>query len=182
MWAQPRPNWLSPQGISEGRAGWLERLTEEVRMDKSIGLRSSGVLLDLLMIVTVVVSAAPLARADETVEVKLIDKGKESMRMDLSTKQVRAGKVTFNVTNTSQNLIHEFVVIRSDKPIEPTLYNEDEKEIEENALEVVNEIEDIQPGKSGTLAVNLELGSYILLCNKAGHFKAGMVNQIRVIQ
>jgi uncharacterized cupredoxin-like copper-binding protein len=148
-------------------------------MNKSIGLWSS---LGPLMIATVVVGVVPLARADETVEVKLTDKGMESMRMDLSTKQIRAGKVTFNVTNASQNLIHEFVVVRSNKPIESLLYNEDEKEIKENALEVVNEIEDIQPGQSGTLAVKLEPGSYVMLCNKAGHFKAGMVNQLSVIK
>src|SRR5262245_13826911 len=99
-------------------------------MNKSMGLWSSGVLLGPLMIATAVVSAVPLARADGTVEVKLTDKGIESMRMDLSTKQVRAGKVTFNVTNGSQNLVHEFVVVRSDKPIQSLLYNEEEKEIE----------------------------------------------------
>jgi uncharacterized cupredoxin-like copper-binding protein len=148
-------------------------------MNKSIGLWSS---LGPLMIATVVVSMVPLARADETVKVKLTDKGMESMRMDLSTKQVRAGKVTFNVTNASQNLIHEFAVVRSNKRVESLLYNEDEKEIKENALEVVNEIEDIQPGQSGTLAVKLEPGSYVMLCNKAGHFKAGMVNQLSVIK
>lgn len=152
----------------------------EARMSKSIAFWSISVLLGPLMISTLVVGAVPLARADETVEVKLTDKGMESMRMDLSTKQIRAGKVTFNVTNASQNLTHEFVVVRSDKPIESLQYNEDEKEIGENALEVVNEIEDIPPGQSSTLAVNLEPSFYVLLCNKAGHFKAGMVNQLTV--
>jgi uncharacterized cupredoxin-like copper-binding protein len=143
---------------------------------------SSGLPVRTLMVAIVVVSAVPLARADETVEVKLTDKGMDSMRMDLNTKQIRAGKVTFNVTNASQNLIHEFVVVRSDRPMDSLLYNNDEKEIEENALEVVNELEDIQPGQSSTLAVTLQLGSYLLLCNKAGHFKAGMVNELTVVK
>jgi uncharacterized cupredoxin-like copper-binding protein len=134
------------------------------------------------LIATVVIVAAPSARADEMVVVMLADKGMESMRMDLSANQIKAGKVTFNVSNTSQNLVHEFVVVKSDKPIESLLYNEDEKEIKEDALEVVNEIEDIEPGKSGTLTVNLESGSYILFCNKAGHFKGGMVNHLTVIK
>lgn len=126
-----------------------------------------------------IIAALP-ARADETVGVTLADKGMQSMRMDLGTEQVKAGNVTFNVTNTSQTLAHEFVVVRSDKPIETLLYNEQEKEVEESALEVVNEIEDLDPGKSGALTVKLEPGSYILLCNKAGHFKLGMVNHITV--
>jgi uncharacterized cupredoxin-like copper-binding protein len=135
-----------------------------------------------MVFATVLVSAVPVARADETIRVVLTDKGMESMRMDLSTKEIRAGKVTFNVSNASQNLIHEFVVVRSEKPIDALLYDEDDKEVKENALKVVNEIEDLKPGQSGTLAVNLELGSYVLLCNKAGHFKAGMVNQLTVIK
>ena len=31
------------------------------------------------------------------------------------------------------------------------------------------------------LAISLEPGSYILLCNKTGHFKAGMVSRLTVI-
>ena len=143
---------------------------------------SKCALLGASLIITGFFVATPLARAGETVVVTLADKGMDSMRMDLSTKQIRAGKVTFNVTNTSQNIVHEFVVVKSDKPIESLLYNEDEKEIKEDALEVVNEIEDIEPRKSGSLTVNLEPGSYILFCNKAGHFKAGMVNHLTVIE
>jgi uncharacterized cupredoxin-like copper-binding protein len=143
---------------------------------------SKCALLGASLIATVMIAAGPSARADEMIVVMLTDKGMESMRMDLSAHQIKAGKVTFNVSNTSQNLVHEFVVVKSDKPIESLLYNEDEKELREDGLEVVNEIEDIEPGKSGTLTVNLEPGSYILFCNKAGHFKAGMVNQLTVVK
>jgi hypothetical protein len=69
----------------------------------------------------------------------------ESMRMELSTSEIRTGKVTFNVTNTSQNLVHEFIVAKSDKPIELLPYDEGENELKEDAIEVVNEIEDIDP-------------------------------------
>jgi uncharacterized cupredoxin-like copper-binding protein len=150
-------------------------------MNASTGT-SKCALLGASLIVTGFIVAAPLARADDTVVVTLADKGMESMRMDLSTKQLSAGKVTFNVTNTSQNFVHEFVVVKSDKPIEWLLYKEDENEIAEDALKVVNEIEDIEPGKSGMLTVTLEPGSYVLFCNKTGHFKAGMVNQLTVIK
>src|SRR5262245_1695679 len=140
-------------------------------------------LLGASLIVTGFFVATPLARADDTVVVTLADKGMDSMRMDLSTKQIRAGKVTFNVTNTSQNdLVHEFVVVKPDKPIESLLYKEDENELVEDGLAAMNEIEDIEPGKSGTLTINLDPGSYVLFCNKAGHFKAGMVNQLTVIK
>ena len=143
---------------------------------------SKCALLGASLIITGFFVATPLARADDTVVVTLADKGVESMRMDLSAKQIRAGKETFNVINTSQNFVHEFVVAKSDKPIEALLYKEDENELAEDALAVMNEIDDLEPGKSGTLTVNLEPGSYVLFCNKAGHFKAGMVNQLTVIK
>ncbi|MDW6026064.1 plastocyanin/azurin family copper-binding protein [Mesorhizobium sp. BAC0120] len=129
--------------------------------------------------VAIIIATIP-ARAGETVGVTLADQGMESMHMDLSTDHIKAGNVTFNVTNSSQNLVHEFVVVKSDTPIQAMKYNQDEKEVDESSLEVVNEIDDIDPGKSGTLTVKLEPGSYVLLCNKAAHYKLGMVNHITV--
>ena len=64
----------------------------------------------------------------------------------------------------------------------PQTIAEQERQLKEDALEVVNEIEDLEPGKPGMLTVNLEPGSYILFCNKVGHFKAGMVNHLTVIK
>jgi uncharacterized cupredoxin-like copper-binding protein len=133
-------------------------------------------------IITSMVIGGPSARADEVVAVTLADKGMESMRMELSTNEIRTGKVTFNVTNTSQNLVHEFIVAKSDKPIELLPHDEGENELKEDAIEVVNEIEDIDPGKSGALTINLEPGRYVLLCNNAGHFKAGMFNHLMVVE
>lgn len=134
-----------------------------------------------LVAATLLLSTVEL-RADEMVDVVLIDHGMESMHMDLSKSQVKAGTVTFNVTSKSETLIHEFVVVKAGQPIELLPYNEAEKEVEEDGLEVVNEIEDIEPGKSGTLTVELEPGTYALLCNLAGHFKGGMVTTLTVTE
>jgi uncharacterized cupredoxin-like copper-binding protein len=130
--------------------------------------------------IALIIATTP-ARADQTVGVTLADEGMQSMHMGLSTKQVKAGNVTFNVTNSSRDLVHEFVVVKSDKPIQALKYNQDQNRAKESSLDVVKEIEDIDPGKSGTLTVKLEPGSYILLCNKPGHYKAGMVNHLTVI-
>ena len=122
------------------------------------------------------------ATADGTVDVTLKDKGMESMAMELSAPEVAAGQVTFNVTNKSETLVHEFVVARSDQPIEALPYNDSEKEVSEDALEVVDEIEDIDPGKSGALTLDLKPGTYLMLCNKTGHYKAGMVHTLKVTE
>ena len=136
----------------------------------------------VLLLAAIAVLTGPSARAAEVVAVTLTDKGMESMRMDISANKVRAGKVTFNVANSSQTLVHEFIVARSDKPVEALPYDEKENELKESAVQVANEIEDLDPGKSGTLTVDLEPGSYLLLCNKAGHFKAGMFNHLTVVK
>ena len=36
------------------------------------------------------------------------------------------------------------------------------------------EVSDLNPGTSGTLTVALQPGKYLLICNEAGHFAAGM--------
>jgi len=144
-------------------------------------MRTLSVRLGALIAATVIVVGGRPTRADETVDVNLFDHGMESMKMVLSTERVKAGRVTFNVTNKSQDLVHEFLVFKSDRPIEALPYKGDEKEVNEDAIEAHNEIEDIDPGKSGTLNVNLEPGSYVLLCNKPGHFKAGMVHALTVM-
>jgi uncharacterized cupredoxin-like copper-binding protein len=133
----------------------------------------------LLATAMLVLVALP-TRADETVDVALVDRGMNSMHMELSADHVKSGSVTFNVTNKSQDMVHEFIVFKSDRPMDALPYNADEKEVNEDAIEAHNEIEDIDPGKSGTLTVKLEPGSYILLCNKPGHFKAGMVHTLAV--
>jgi uncharacterized cupredoxin-like copper-binding protein len=130
---------------------------------------------------TALVFGGSTTRADETVDVALVDQGMDSMKIELSDEQVKAGNVTFNVTNKSENLVHEFVVLKSDTPIAALPYDAAEKEVDESAIEVTNEIEDIDPGKSGTLIVTLTPGTYILLCNKMGHFKAGMVHSLTVM-
>ena len=99
------------------------------------------------LITATTLAALPSVRADEMVTVTLEDKGMESMRMELSAGEIRSGKVTFHVTNASENFVHEFVVAKSDKPIELLPYNEEEKALKEDTLKVVNEIENIEPGK-----------------------------------
>jgi uncharacterized cupredoxin-like copper-binding protein len=154
---------------------------KELHMNALIG-SSKFTLLGASLVTTMIICAGPSARADEVVAVTLADKGMESMHMDLSANEIKTGKVTFNVTNTSQNLVHEFVVAKPDKPIELLPYDEGKREVKEDAIGVVNEIENIGPGRSGALTLNLEPGRYILLCNIAGHFKAGMLNHVTVVE
>ncbi len=93
--------------------------------------------------------------------------------ISLSTATVRAGSVTFNVKNDATDLIHEFVVVKTDTPADQ-LTLDAEGNVTEESLTVVDEIEDIEIGKGGELTVDLAAGHYVLICNVAGHYKGGM--------
>jgi uncharacterized cupredoxin-like copper-binding protein len=101
---------------------------------------------------------------------------------------VSAGEVTFNVTNAGPDDVHEFVVIRTD--LDATELPTDETgavdEEGEGIDEVVDEIEDIEVGANPTLTVDLEAGSYVLICNiydedeQESHYQEGMRTALTV--
>jgi len=92
-----------------------------------------------------------------------------------------AGDVVFTVTNDGPEDIHEFVVLRTD--LDPAELPVDEDGVvseEGEGIEVIDEIEDIPVGSSEDLAVTLEAGNYVLLCNiwseeeSEAHYQMGM--------
>ena len=46
--------------------------------------------------------------------------------------------------------------------------------VTEDTLDLVDEAEDIAPGVGTSLTVDLEPGSYVVICNIEGHYDAGM--------
>lgn len=85
-----------------------------------------------------------------------------------------AGEVTFDVANDAEQ-VHEFVVFQTDLAAEelPTGENGDVDE-EGEGVTLVDEIEDIEGGSSESLTVDLDAGSYVLICNLPGHYGQGM--------
>ncbi|MGI8593457.1 MAG: hypothetical protein ACR2ML_03655 [Solirubrobacteraceae bacterium] len=79
----------------------------------------------------------------------------------------KAGEVTFDVENAG-SVKHEFVVIKTDKKANELLKGDEADE-----QGTVDEIGDIEPGKSAELAVKLEPGHYALICNLPGHYMPG---------
>ncbi|MEX2137079.1 MAG: hypothetical protein WEB29_09070 [Chloroflexota bacterium] len=95
--------------------------------------------------------------------------------------EIPAGSVTFEVSNTGPDDIHEFVVIRTDLdagalPVDSTGMVHEAG----GGMEVEGEIEDIAVDGSGSLTLDLAAGSYVLLCNiydegeKEAHYAEGM--------
>jgi uncharacterized cupredoxin-like copper-binding protein len=140
------------------------------------------------------------AFADAVVKVSLWDKGgmmdmsknmgmgmgmKGNMKMaimgtDADQKNVPAGKVTFEVTNASKETIHEMIVTPVANTDAVLPYNANENRVEEDSAGDLGEVSELDPGKSGTLSIDMKPGTYILYCNVPGHFMAGMWTTITV--
>jgi uncharacterized cupredoxin-like copper-binding protein len=123
-----------------------------------------------------VASPSPSAAGPGTVEVSL----QEWAVIPAST-SVGAGEVTFQVTNTGPEDIHEFVVLKTDLDPNDLPVDADGAVTESGAgIEVIDEIEDIPVGETQALTVTLAAGSYVLLCNiyddteKEAHYAKGM--------
>ena len=96
--------------------------------------------------------------------------------------RARPGVVTFNVSNAGE-LTHEFIVIESDLHIAELPRAEDDLGVDESQLDIVGRIENIAPGASSEVSLNLDNGNYILICNIVGdksHYITGMYNRFTV--
>ena len=97
------------------------------------------------------------------------------------TETASAGSVTYSVHNEGPDDTHEFVVIKTD--LDPVDLPTDENgvvEEEGEGMEVIDEIEDIPVGETQSVTVDLEAGSYVLICNiwdeeeQEAHYSEGM--------
>lgn len=84
-----------------------------------------------------------------------------------------AGEVTFNVTNEG-TIIHNLRVIKTDLDPESLPLDASGFQVDEDQLEVVGHIAEFPSGTTETLAVTLEAGKYVLICNVATHYDQGM--------
>jgi uncharacterized cupredoxin-like copper-binding protein len=128
-------------------------------------------------------SAADMTKAKAeptTVEVAMTNRQDGSQVMMLSKNVVRQGPVLFKVANYSANMVHEFLVLRSDLDLGAFPMEDGGTRVDESKLEGIRELGDLDPGKSGEMRVTLKPGRYVLFCNEPGHFKAGMVAILRV--
>jgi uncharacterized cupredoxin-like copper-binding protein len=106
-----------------------------------------------------------------------VDVSLTTYKITLSTDSVKAGEVVFHVTNDATDLVHEFVIFKTDLP-EDQLPLTAENIVDEAGAGItfINEVEDVAQGTSKDLTVTLEPGRYVLLCNTAlnNHYTRGM--------
>ncbi len=154
----------------------------------------------LFLALPIMICATGLAQADAVVKASLWDKGgamdmsksmglgmgmhadmgKAVMGIKLDAKAVAAGKVTFQVTNDSKETIHEMLVspIASEDAVLP--FVDGENRVDEEKSGDLGEVSELDPGKSGSLTLDLKPGYYVLFCNVPGHYMAGMWTVLKV--
>ena len=101
------------------------------------------------------------AGGDSTIEIAL-----QEWAVITSPAQAPAGELTFEVTNRGAE-VHEFVILKTELgPLDlPTADDGSVDEEGDASIEVADEIEDIAAGSNEELTVDLEAGSYVLICN-----------------
>jgi len=128
----------------------------------------------MLMVVSLLVTTAlsGCASGPSQVDVSLT-----TYVITLSTDSVNAGEVVFHVTNDATDLVHEFVIFKTDLPEDQWPLNAENIVDEAGAgITFIIEVEDVEQGTSKDLTVTLEPGRYVLLCNTAenNHYTRGM--------
>lgn len=61
-------------------------------------------------------------------------------------------------------------------------YIVDENKVDEDAAGHLGEVAELDPGKSGTLAIDLKPGIYVLYCNIPAHYNSGMWTLLTVTE
>jgi len=140
------------------------------------------------------------AYADGTINVELWDKGGDmtmttdmgynmahaadaanapmGIKVDMAT--VIAGKITFDVTNSSKDTIHEMIVMPLATANQVVPYDKTNEEVLEDEAGDLGEVSELDPGASGSLTLDLKPGLYLLYCNVPGHFASGMWTTVTV--
>lgn len=79
---------------------------------------------------------------------------------------VPAGTVTFVATNAGPDDVHELVVIKWDLAVDDLPVDADGKVTEDVAgVTSIGEVEDVEIGATKEVALPLEAGKYVLICN-----------------
>ena len=104
----------------------------------------------------------------------MADMSKAMMGIKVDHARVARGKVSFDVTNTSTATVHEMLVAPIKTRETKMSFIEAENRVDEEKAGHLGEVSELEPGKSGSLTLNLKPGLYALYCNVPGHFMAGM--------
>ena len=84
---------------------------------------------------------------------------------DASSKSAPAGMITFEAKNKGKE-VHELVLFKTDlAPADLPVDEEGAVDEKGAGLELIDEVENVKPGETKLLALNLQPGKYVMACN-----------------
>lgn len=108
------------------------------------------------------------------------DMSKAVMHISAVPQFVKAGPVTFEVTNNSKDVIHEMILVKIGDKTKALPFVAADNKVDEDAAGHLGEVSELDPGKAGSLTLTLDPGTYMLFCNIPGHYMAGMWTEVTV--
>lgn len=103
-------------------------------------------------------------------------------KLAAATTSVPAGKIKLTVANDGK-VQHEVVAFKSDLAEDAFPTTADGNRVNEDGAGITHidpEAEDVNPGKTKTVTLDLKPGRYVFLCNLPLHYKQGMHTVINV--
>jgi len=92
--------------------------------------------------------------------------------------EAKAGQVTIDASNIG-SAPHELVLAKTnDAPDQ--LPTSSDGSVDEAALDVPGEVEEVEGGAEGTVSLDLQPGKYVMFCNLPGHYSGGMYGSLTV--
>jgi uncharacterized cupredoxin-like copper-binding protein len=102
-----------------------------------------------------------------------VDTSLTEFEIALSVESAAPGTVTFNASSDGA-IFHNLRVVATDLDPDALPTNDSTFTVDESELDVVGSTDDLDPGESEELTVDLPSGSYVLICNIPTHYDAGM--------
>ena len=108
--------------------------------------------------------------APGAIQIALID---PDWAVEAEPASASAGSITFAVSNDG-NIVHNLRLIRTDLAPDQLPIDETGFAVDEGQVDVVGRLTELSPGESGQVSVDLEAGSYVVICNVPTHYDVGM--------
>lgn len=130
-----------------------------------------------VVLLFVVIAAASSGCAATTSGEQAVNVGLADFTLTLDKSSVAAGPVDFVVDNAGPS-VHEIEVFAGATDGAPLQV--DSSVADTTGLDLVDEVEDILPGSTATITLNLTAGTYLVICNLPGHYEHGMRQYLTV--